>query len=437
MSIEVIRNRIKSYSPRSIQEEENAIKEIYQEIALSGLSRQGFFKLAGFQGGTCLRIIHQLNRFSEDLDFILLRPDKTFVWDAYLKGLEEEFAMYGVNLQVLSPSRMDQTIQRAVLKDSSFLKVLQLDYERNRSNKQTISIKFELDVNPPKASNFETHILDFPLPFSVVTQDQTSLFASKCHALLCRKFVKGRDWYDFLWYVGNQISINYEHLKYALMQTGHWPYEPCKMMDKKYLIELLSKKVRSIDWDAAASDVNPLLKPIDRDMLREWTEEFFLSYVEKLNGYLKGVVKQSVIFRISGGPAPKMDNRLFLGAISSFDQDEIARIQESETFWCQPLDQIDALEDTRDYKVVFFHLDYPGTQKGMGGKTKWGGMKMREYFPGNIYDLPGWFIKNWNSRRLLHHYQLYRTLYWFQPLDLTPPEIVKKMKSHACLNRDR
>jgi len=150
---------------------------------------------------------------------------------------------------------------------------------------------------------------------------------------------------------------------------------------------------------------------------------------------LKGPEKKSVVFRISGGPAPRMDTHLFSGAISSFDLDEIARIQNSGTFWCQPLDQIDALEDLRDYEVIFFHLDYPGTPKGMGGKTKLGEMKMREYFPGNIYKLPGWFIKDWNNRKLMHYHKIDRALYWFQPLDLTPSDLVSTMKSYAIKNQ--
>ena len=94
MSVEMIQQKLLSYNSQTLLEEENALKEIAQEIALMSLSRTGFFRVAAFQGGTCLRILYGLERFSEDLDFVLDMPDKKFNWDIYIKGMTEEFKAY-------------------------------------------------------------------------------------------------------------------------------------------------------------------------------------------------------------------------------------------------------------------------------------------------------------------------------------------------------
>ncbi|MDP1835013.1 MAG: nucleotidyl transferase AbiEii/AbiGii toxin family protein [Chlamydiales bacterium] len=431
MSIEIIKERIKQYSPLSMQEEEHVIKEIYQEIALSGLSRSGFFKIAAFQGGTCLRIMYQLNRFSEDLDFILMHSNKLFSWQPYLNAMKDEFAIYGVNMEIKDARQENTTIQKGFLKDDSFAKLFELTYERDKSHRQKISIKFEIDTNPPGASVFELHQLNFPLPFSVVTQDKASLFASKCHALLCRKFLKGRDWYDFLWYVGNKITVNLDHLKTALIQTNDWPWQPDEPLNKTNLLSLLEKKIMTINWRRAGEDVEPLLRPIDREMLKAWTTDFFLSYVKKLGDYLKGPNHLAVLFRIAEGPAPTMDTRLFNGAVTEFDQDEIGRINESGTFWCQNVEAMASLEDNREYSVIFIHLDQPGQPKEMYAKTHLGEMAMTTYYPGETYRLPGWFIKNWNSRKLVHYHGIYRALYWFQPTDVLPQNTILAIQDYA------
>src|SRR5689334_10863907 len=100
MALTIIQERLNTYTPQSKQEELNALKEIYQEIALAGLARSDFFKQAAFQGGTALRIVHQLRRFSEDLDFVLLKPSQGFQWQPYLNGIELEFQSFGVTLEI-------------------------------------------------------------------------------------------------------------------------------------------------------------------------------------------------------------------------------------------------------------------------------------------------------------------------------------------------
>jgi hypothetical protein len=145
------------YPIQSKQSEENAIKEICQEIALAGLARENFFKHAMFQGGTCLRIMHGLQRFSEDLDFILMKPNAKFNWELYLHSISVEFEAFGLALEVIDRSDADGTIKKAFLKESSFGKILNLQYSRSRSDKQKILIKLEIDINPPMGSIPETN----------------------------------------------------------------------------------------------------------------------------------------------------------------------------------------------------------------------------------------------------------------------------------------
>jgi predicted nucleotidyltransferase component of viral defense system len=431
MTIKIITERMKTYTPRSLQEEKHVIKEIYQEIALSGLARAGFFKLAAFQGGTCLRILHQLNRFSEDLDFLLIHPDRSFSWQPYLTAVQDEFDIYGVQLTIKDAPQERTPIQKAFLKHDSFAKVFELAYERDKSHRQTITVKFEVDTHPPGASLFESHQLAFPLPFAVVTQDKPSLFASKCHALLCRKFLKGRDWYDFLWYVSNKIQVNLPHLKAALIQSQDWRWAADEPLTKNKLYLLLQERIEAVNWRNAARDVEPLLRPIDREMLNGWGSRFFLSYVDKLSTYLKGDTRLTVIFRIADGPAPRLDDRLFSGAIAEIDDDEMARINASETFWCQRFDTIDSLEDLATYSVAFTHLDQPGQPKQMAAKAHFGEMPTTTYYPGNIYELPGWFIKDWNRRKLIHYHGICRALYWFEPIENLPENTLRAMQDYA------
>jgi len=216
MTIDIINERLKSYIIETKQAELNAIKEISQEVALAGLARAGFFKHAMFQGGTCLRIIHGLNRFSEDLDFILNEPDLTFKWELYLATIKTEFEAFGLSLAVIDRTKASDAIKKAFLKESSFGKILNLQYERARSDTQTINIKLEIDTNPPAGSISETHVLEYPYPLPVITQNLSSLFSGKCHALLCRKYIKGRDWFDFIWYIQRRVQPNYTLLKNAL-----------------------------------------------------------------------------------------------------------------------------------------------------------------------------------------------------------------------------
>jgi hypothetical protein len=281
MNVDVIHDRLKNYDIRSKQAEENAIKEICQEIALAGLSREGFFKNALFQGGTCLRIIHGLKRFSEDLDFILNSPNQAFDWTPYLRAISTEFEAFGLSLEVIDRQDADNTIKKAFLKESSFGKVLNLRYPRFPSDKQKILIKLEIDINPPFGSIPETHYLNYPYPFPIVTQDLSNLFAGKCHALLSREYVKGRDWFDFIWYVQNQYPINYDFLKNALEQSGPHTDIPIRLT-KPWLVHALETKINSLDWEAASADVIKFLPSEFSHTVNQWNSPLFLSLLTQL-----------------------------------------------------------------------------------------------------------------------------------------------------------
>lgn len=285
MSIKLIEERLKEYSPVSQRDELNALKEIVQEIGLCALARANFFKIAAFQGGSCLRIIHNLNRFSEDLDFIMLKPDKTFVWEPFLKALQFEFTLYNLAFEVIDRSKADNAVKLAFLKDNSFGKVLLFRHPRSSSDKQSIQIKLEIDTNPPSGSSFENNFLNFPYPFSIITQDLPSLFASKCHALLCRPYVKGRDWYDFIWYVSKKIIPNFIHLQYALKQIGPWQNQEINVTSQ-WLVQALNDKIITIDWQDAKRDAENFLRAHEREALNVWGNEFFLSTIKKFTGYL-------------------------------------------------------------------------------------------------------------------------------------------------------
>ena len=281
MSIKLIQDRLNSYNCKSEVEEEQALREITQEVALAALGRTDFFKHAVFQGGTCLRIFYGLNRFSEDMDFILKESNSDFELNPHLQALTSELAAYGYNIEVADRSKMDVAVRKAFLKDNSIGKVLQLHYSGRTGHSRKIRIKFEVDTNPPAGSESEIKYLDFPFISSVVAQDKPSLFAGKVHALLCREYIKGRDWYDFLWYTGQGIGINYQFLSSALRQVGPWTDQDIKV-NYQWCIAELKKQILSMNWQATAEDVRRFVRVSEQPSLDLWGKELFLNQLNKL-----------------------------------------------------------------------------------------------------------------------------------------------------------
>ncbi|NGX48474.1 MAG: hypothetical protein K940chlam5_00059 [Candidatus Anoxychlamydiales bacterium] len=286
MSLDIVENKFNEYQPKTKQEEINAFKEICQEIVLSGLARSDFFKIGAFQGGTCLRILYGLKRFSEDLDFILLKPQKSFQWSLFLKTIALELESFGLEFEIIDRSDVENVIKKAFLKQNSFGKILKLKHDFLPSDRKSIKIKLEIDVNPPLGSTYSNHYLDYPYPFSILAQDLPSLFASKCHCLLCRKYIKGRDWFDFIWYISKKAQINYDLLKNALFQAG--PFKGQKLtIHKNWIIKNLKDKIDGIDWKSARFDIETFLKLEDRKFIEHWNRDLFYEMLKKLEVILK------------------------------------------------------------------------------------------------------------------------------------------------------
>lgn len=278
--IELLQQRLDSYRAADPVAEQQATKEILQEVALYALWRAGFFEVAAFQGGTSLRILQQLPRFSEDLDFILKTPDPAFDWNPYLRQLIGVLQEFGLRSDVRDKSHMDQNVRKALLKDDSIGNQLNLSFydEHVRTG---ITVKLEIDVNPPAGSGFDYAFLDFPLDYEVCFQDLPSNFALKILALLCRPYLKGRDWYDFNWYVKQPIRPNLPHLQNALRQYDPWAGKEISV-DDAWLSAALLKKITAIDWTEAARDVERFLGPLERQSLTLWSARFFSAKVEQL-----------------------------------------------------------------------------------------------------------------------------------------------------------
>lgn len=278
--IDIIKEKLRRYAASNALEEENAVKEILQEIALYALWRGDFFDVALFQGGTSLRILHGLPRFSEDLDFLLRTPDAGFDWAPYLKILTEVVGQFGLKLDAQPRPRMDKAVREALLKDDSIASQLDLSFA-GAGRPKTIKIKLEIDVNPPLGSGEARTYLDFPADYEVRHQDLASNFALKIHALLCRGFLKGRDWFDFSWYVSREITPNLGLLRNALLQAGPWAGDET-IVDMPWVGEALSAAIARIDWKAAATDVARFLRPADLKSVELWSERFFQAKLEKL-----------------------------------------------------------------------------------------------------------------------------------------------------------
>lgn len=281
MSIRMIQERLDSYQCSSPLEEEHAIREITQEVALAALSRTDFFQSAVFQGGTCLRIFYGLNRFSEDLDFLLRRPEPDLRLQPYLQSMSQELEAYGYRVEVADRSKTDAAVRKAFLKDDSVGKILQLNHIGRGGPFRKIRIKLEVDTNPPAGSGEEIKYLDFPFIASVAVQDRPSLFAGKLHALLCRKYIKGRDWYDFLWYTSRRTPINYTFLASALTQMGPWKGQNLET-DLDWCKTELEKVITAMDWKKTAEDVRRFVKPAEQPSLDLWSRDLFLTQLAKL-----------------------------------------------------------------------------------------------------------------------------------------------------------
>ena len=273
------------YNCETPEDHKNALKEIMQEVALLGLSRQNFFKKAAFYGGTALRIAHNLDRFSEDLDFTLVDPTIQFDLNSYLPGIQDEFSSLGLKLSCEQKVKSVYTsIESAFLKSNTLQNLLLIEGLNNPASgtnrNEVIKIKLEIDTKPPlPTGEFETKTLFYPIPFSYKILTLPSLFSGKLHAILCRDYksgrVKGRDFFDFIWYKSKKIEPDMDYLEGKLLDSGHWVGK--KKFTEVDLSQLLREKFEETNWELAKLDVEPFVR--DRRALDVWSEDFFKSLI--------------------------------------------------------------------------------------------------------------------------------------------------------------
>lgn len=267
------------------------LREILQQAALLGLARHHFFEHAVFYGGTALRILYGLDRYSEDLDFSLLKQDENFNFTPFLEGMHRELESMGFELNVtVREKNSDTGIWSAFLKANTLSLLLSIQENTKLSGvhpEQKIQIKLEIDTDPPlKHLHLESKLVKNPIPFYVVTYAPSDLFAGKIHAALCRNWqrrIKGRDWYDLIWYIQKEIPVNLPHLQERMRQTKHLQFE--ESLGEKELLERLHKKIDQIDWELAKADVGVFIT--DKSRLDIWSSQFFHDII----GHLKCVTQ--------------------------------------------------------------------------------------------------------------------------------------------------
>ena len=258
-----VKKLLDEYGCKTNEERNAALREIVQELALVGLSRTDFFSRAAFYGGTALRVCYGLDRFSEDLDFSLEKPDASFCLDEYLPAIGDELASWGFEMTVENKDKMREgAIQSAFIKGGTVIHLVKIAAVeppvRGIPPNSLLRVKVEIDSDPPPAARYETKYRLSPIPHALRLYDKASLFAGKAHALLCRSWkdrVKGRDFYDYLWYLSAAVPLNLAHLEARMRQSGHWGVHP---LTESKLRELLEERFLSVDYDLAKSDVTPL-----------------------------------------------------------------------------------------------------------------------------------------------------------------------------------
>lgn len=280
-----IAGMLERYERRSVDDHINALREILQEISLCGLWRAKFFERAAFYGGTALRVLYGLDRFSEDMDFSLLAPADDFELAPYCAAVEEELHAWGFPA-IVGVKR--KTARSAV--ESAFLKAnprqLLLSIEAGGEllaihGRRELQIKIEVDTDPPPGFSTETRFLLQPIPFSVKAYDPPSLFAGKMHAILCRgwtTWVKGRDWYDMVWHVGRGSLLDLAHLEARLRQSGH--YNDGAALHEQGFRSMLVQRIEGLDVAAARSEVERFLT--DPATVAVWSRDFFLAVANRI-----------------------------------------------------------------------------------------------------------------------------------------------------------
>ncbi|NLE65857.1 MAG: nucleotidyl transferase AbiEii/AbiGii toxin family protein [Lentisphaerae bacterium] len=277
----VLSAKLREYGPQNAIEQDNVLQELMQHYVLASLSRAGLFRDAIFHGGTCLRIVNGMNRFSEDLDFLLKRPDPSFRWQGYLEAVRKDCVQEGITFEVQDKADATSAVRKAFLKTDPIGKPLTLELPFERYHARKLRIKLEIDTNPPAGSVFTTSYITFPVTAPLTTQSLESSFALKLHALLCRSYVKGRDWHDFVWYVARKVRPDLALLEHAIEQQGPWAGQRTRLT-WPWLMANLRIVIERIDWAVARQDVQRFLPLREREALSLWDETFFKYHMQAL-----------------------------------------------------------------------------------------------------------------------------------------------------------
>jgi len=280
----MIKAWLEEYNPANQQEAKDGLREIMQEIALAGLSRAGFFEKAAFYGGTALRIFYGLDRFSEDLDFSLLAVDPEFSLIKYQDAIIAEFNALGMQVAIREKQKTNKTnIDSAFLKSETIWKELVLEQiipQSGLNQVANITIKIEVDREPPLGFETEERLLLKPFSFYVKCLTLPNLFAGKMHAFLFRKWgtnVKGRDWYDMEWYIRKGIPLNLKHFVIRAKDSGDWDKDD---ISEEEFRQLLKAKIDAVKMDYVINDIRRFIK--DPQALAIWSPQYFHDLVSKL-----------------------------------------------------------------------------------------------------------------------------------------------------------
>lgn len=273
MNNEIYNSMLRGYPMNTEQQKRNAIFEVNQQVILAGLYNGGFFDEAAFYGGTCLRIFHGLQRFSEDMDFSLLAPSDNFDFTKYFQPIKDMFKIVGRDVEIKKKDKQNfGKVESAFLKDNTDV------YDISFQTEKSIRIKIEVDTNPPLKFNTEQKLLLLPKSFMTKCFTLPDLFAGKMHALVFRAWknrVKGRDWYDFEWYVRHRIPLDFNHLAERILQFNG------KLITKNEFIDLLRQRLTSTNINMVKADVLPFVRqPEELDI---WSNEYFLQLANMIN----------------------------------------------------------------------------------------------------------------------------------------------------------
>ena len=273
MNNEIYNSMLQGYPMNTEQQKRNAIFEVNQQVILAGLYNGGFFDEAAFYGGTCLRIFHGLQRFSEDMDFSLLAPSDNFDFAKYFQPIKDMFKIVGRDVEIKKKDKQNfGKVESAFLKDNTDV------YDISFQTEKSIRIKIEVDTNPPLKFNTEQKLLLLPKSFMTKCFTLPDLFAGKMHALVFRAWknrVKGRDWYDFEWYVRHRIPLDFNHLAERILQFNG------KLITKNEFMDLLRQRLTSTNINMVKADVLPFIRqPEELDI---WSNEYFLQLANMIN----------------------------------------------------------------------------------------------------------------------------------------------------------